>query len=350
MAEEAVEKGKALELALTQINKNHGKGTIMRMSDRAQVKVDVIPTGSISLDWITGIGGIPRGRIVEIYGPEASGKTTLALHIISEAQKQGGTVAFIDAEHALDVAYAERLGVNIDELLVSQPDDGEQALDIVELLVRSNAVDAVVVDSVAALVPRAELEGDMGDSRPGAQARLMSQAMRKLTAVTSKSNTCAIFINQTREKIGVMFGSPITTTGGHALKFYASMRMEVKPLSTIKDKNDVVGRRVRVKIVKNKLAPPFREIEFDVLFGKGICRSADVLDLATEWKIIDKSGSWLSYHGEKVGQGRENVRVFLEQNPEVFMRLEQEVRDKIEGVVPKSGGAHEEEAPADGEE
>src|SRR5438034_2035794 len=314
MADDRISKNKAIDMALTQIEKQFGKGSIMRLGDSSDwVGVATIPTGSISLDAALGIGGFPRGRVVEIFGPESSGKTTVALHAIAQAQKGGGSAAFIDAEHALDPKYAKMLGVNTDELLVSQPDSGEQALEIAEVLVRSGAIDILVIDSVAALVPKAELEGEMGDSLPGLQARLMSQALRKLTAIVSKSNTCMIFINQIREKIGVMFGSPETTTGGNALKFYASVRLDIRRIGAIKEGDQVVGNRTRVKIVKNKLAPPFREAEFDILYNQGISYEGDLLDLAVEKKLIEKSGTWFSYRGERLGQGRENAKQFLKE-------------------------------------
>ncbi len=333
MSKDSNGKEKALNLAMTQIERQFGKGSIMRLGDRARVQVDVIPTGSISLDYALGIGGVPRGRIVEIYGPESSGKTTLALHIIAEAQKLGGLAAFVDAEHALDPLYARKLGVDTVNLLVSQPDNGEQALEIVETLVRSGALDVVVVDSVAALVPRAELEGEMGDSHMGLQARLMSQALRKLTATVSKSNTCVIFINQLREKIGVMFGNPETTTGGRALKFYTSIRMDIRRIASIKDGPHVVGNRTRVKVVKNKLAPPFRECEFDIMYDQGISREGDLLDLAANLGIVQKSGTWFSFGEERLGQGRENVKRFLKDNPEFRDKLELQVREKL-GLTP----------------
>jgi recombination protein RecA len=321
---------KAIEVALTQIEKQFGKGSIMRLgSKQALVPVDVIPTGALSLDAALGVGGVPRGRVVEVYGPEASGKTTLALHLVAEAQKRGGMAAFVDAEHALDAKYANRLGVDVDNLLVSQPDYGEQALEIAEALVRSNAIDIIVIDSVAALVPRAELEGDMGDSMPGLQARLMSQALRKLTALVSKSKTCLVFINQIREKIGVMFGSPETTTGGRALKFYSSVRLDVRRIAAIKDADKVVGNRTRVKVVKNKMAPPFRDAEFDILYGEGISKEGDLLDLAVGLNLIEKSGSWYSFGGERIGQGRENARQFLVQNPDIYGKIEVELRKTL---------------------
>jgi recombination protein RecA len=316
---------KALELALGSIEKQYGKGAIMRLGEQDRVEVPAISTGSPSLDICLGVGGYPRGRIVEIFGPESSGKTTLTLHAIAECQKQGGIAAFIDAEHALDVSYAKKLGVNIDELLVSQPDHGEQALEIADMLVRSGAVDMVVIDSVAALVPKAEIEGEMGDSHVGLQARLMSQALRKLTATVHKSNCMLIFINQIRMKIGVMFGSPETTTGGNALKFYSSVRLDIRRVGTIKVGEDAVGNRTKVKVVKNKLAPPFMSCEFDIMFGKGISRSGDLLDLASELKIVEKSGAWYSYNGERIGQGRDNVRNYLEEHPEMMGAIEAKV-------------------------
>jgi len=335
MAKDNNEKLKAVNLAMTQIERQFGKGSIMRLGDKAIVQVDVIPTGSISLDYALGIGGVPRGRIVEIYGPESSGKTTLALHIIAEAQKSGGLAAFVDAEHALDPIYARKLGVDTVNLLVSQPDSGEQALEIVETLVRSGALDVVVIDSVAALVPRAELEGEMGDSHMGLQARLMSQALRKLTATVSKSNTCVIFINQLREKIGVMFGNPETTTGGRALKFYTSIRLDIRRIASIKEGPEMVGNRTRVKVVKNKLAPPFRECEFDIMYNEGISREGDLLDLAASLEIIQKSGTWYSFGEDRLGQGRENVKRFLRENPEFRDKIEALVREKL-GLVPKA--------------
>ncbi len=313
-----LERDKAIELALTQIEKQFGKGAIMRLgNDEALPDIAAIPTGSLSLDMALGVGGVPRGRVIEIFGPESSGKTTLALHIVAEAQKLGGIAAFIDAEHALDIGYARKLGVKTDDLLVSQPDTGEQALDITEMLVRSGAIDVLVIDSVAALVPKAEIEGDMGDSHMGLQARLMSQALRKLTGVISKSNCCVIFINQIRMKIGVMFGNPETTTGGNALKFYASVRMDIRKIASLKQGNDVIGSRTKVKVVKNKVAPPFKEVEFDILYGEGISREGDLLDLAVEKGIIEKSGAWFSYGKERIGQGRENSRIFLKDNAEM---------------------------------
>jgi recombination protein RecA len=323
------EKEKALGLAMSQIERQFGKGSIMRLGERVKINVDVIPTGSISLDYALGIWGIPRGRIIEIYGPESSGKTTLALHIIAEAQKLGGLAAFVDAEHALDPTYAKRLGVDTINLLVSQPDTGEQALEIVETLVRSGAIDVVVIDSVAALVPRAELEGEMGDSHMGLQARLMSQALRKLTATVSKSNTSVIFINQLREKIGIMFGNPETTTGGRALKFYTSIRLDIRRIASIKDAENTIGNRTRVKVVKNKMAPPFRESEFDIMYNEGISQVGDLLDLAAKLNIVQKSGTWYSFGEERLGQGRENVKSFLKDNPEFSQKIEDMVRKQL---------------------
>jgi recombination protein RecA len=321
------EKNKAVEMAMGQIEKQFGKGAIMRLGSEAQTAdVPIISTGSLSLDIATGIGGIPRGRVTEIYGPESSGKTTLALHTIAEAQKKGGLAAFIDAEHALDVVYANKLGVNCDELLVSQPDNGEQALEIVEILVRSGAMDVVVVDSVAALVPRAEIEGEMGDSHMGLQARLMSQALRKLTGTISKTHTSLIFINQIRMKIGVMFGNPETTTGGNALKFYASLRLDIRKVAAIKDGQEIIGNRTRVKVVKNKIAPPFKEAEFDIIYGEGISRVGDILDLGVAHDIVEKSGSWYSYGGDRIGQGRENAKVYLKEHPAIMGELETKIK------------------------
>ncbi len=319
-------KQKALGLALDQIEKQFGKGSIMRLGEAHRVQVECIPTGSLSLDLALG-GGIPKGRIVEVYGPESSGKTTLTLHAIAEAQKQGGTAAFIDAEHALDPAYAKRIGVNVESLLLSQPDNGEQALEIVETLVRSNAVDLIVVDSVAALVPRAEIEGEMGDAHMGLQARLMSQALRKLTGVISRSKVTVVFINQIRMKIGVMFGNPETTTGGNALKFYASVRMDIRRISQIKQGDEVIGNRCRVKVVKNKIAPPFREAEFDIMYNEGISRSGDVIDLATKYGIVEKSGAWFSYKDQKIAQGREAAKTYLRENPKVMEELAKKVTE-----------------------
>jgi recombination protein RecA len=327
------ERLKAIEMAVGQIEKQFGKGSIMRLGQKDAVyAVPAISTGSVSLDYALGIGGVPRGRVVEIFGPESSGKTTLTLQIIAEAQKLGGMAAFVDAEHALDAQYAKKLGVDLDNLLVSQPDNGEQALEIVEVLVRSGGVDVVVVDSVAALVPRAEIEGEMGEAQMGLQARLMSQALRKLTGVVSKSKTCLIFINQLREKIGVMFGNPETTTGGRALKFYSSVRIDIRRIGAIKDGDVVVGGRTRVKVVKNKVSPPFREAEFDVMYGEGISREGDLLDLAVDRKIVEKSGTWFAYGGDRLGQGRENVKQFLKENPPVFKAIEERVRKEL-GLV-----------------
>ncbi|MEE8209139.1 MAG: recombinase RecA [bacterium] len=322
-------KEKALELAFAQIEKQFGKGAVMRLGDEEIMKVPAIPTGSISLDAAIGVGGVPRGRVVEIYGPEASGKTTLALHIIAEAHRQGGIAAFIDAEHALDPSYAKALGVKMDELVVSQPDTGEQALEIVETLVRSGALDVVVIDSVAALVPKAEIDGEMGDAHMGLQARLMSQALRKLAGVISKSKTCVIFINQIRHKIGVMFGNPETTSGGNALKFYSSVRLDIRRLAPIKDGSDVLGNRCRVRVVKNKVAPPFREAEFDIMYGEGISKEGDLLDLAVSADLVRRSGSWFTYGEERIGQGRENAKRYLKENPEVTGKLEVKVRDTL---------------------
>ena len=327
------ERMKAVDLAVGQIEKQFGKGSIMRLGQRGPIQpIDAIPTGAISIDFAIGIGGLPRGRVTEIFGPESSGKTTLALQVIAEAQKLGGMAAFIDAEHALDAAYAQKLGIDLDNLLVSQPDNGEQALEIVEVLIRSGGVDVVVVDSVAALVPRAEIEGDMGEAQMGLQARLMSQALRKLTGVVSKSKTSLIFINQLREKIGVMFGNPETTTGGRAMKFYASVRLDIRRIASIKDGDVVVGGRTRVKVVKNKVAPPFREAEFDLMYGEGISRTGDLIDLAVDRRIIEKSGAWFAYGGERLGQGRENAKQFLKENPEVCKAIEDRVRREL-GLV-----------------
>ena len=333
------QKIKALDAALMQIEKQYGKGAVMKLGDPAsRMEVETIPTGSLSLDIALGLGGIPRGRIVEIYGPESSGKTTVTLHMIAEVQKQGGIAGFIDAEHALDPVYAKNIGVDIDNLYISQPDSGEQALEITETMVRSGAIDIVVVDSVAALVPKAEIDGDMGDSHVGLQARLMSQALRKLTAVISKSNCTVVFINQLREKVGVMFGNPETTTGGRALKFYSSVRLDVRRIEAIKQSGDVVGNCTRVKVVKNKVAPPFREAEFDIMFGKGISRSGDILDLAANCDVVNKSGAWYNYEGNKIGQGRENTKAWLEQNPEVLEEIGRKVREHY-GLIPKDEAA-----------
>ncbi|MDH4231235.1 MAG: recombinase RecA [Nitrospirota bacterium] len=320
------DKLKALEMAISQIEKNFGKGSIMRLGEESTVEgIQAIPTGSLTLDIATGIGGLPRGRVVEIYGPESSGKTTLALNAVAQAQAAGGTAAFVDAEHALDIHYAKKIGVNVEDLLISQPDTGEQALEVTEYLVRSGALDVIVIDSVAALVPKAEIEGDMGDSLPGLQARLMSQALRKLTASISKSNTTVIFINQIRMKIGVMFGSPETTTGGNALKFYSSMRLDIRKIENIKDNQEIIGGRVRVKIVKNKMAPPFRQAEYDIFFNHGISREGEIVDLGVEKGIIEKSGAWYSYGGSRIGQGRENVKEFLKGNPTVVAEIENKI-------------------------
>lgn len=325
------DKLKALDAAISQIEKQYGKGSIMKLGDNsAHMNVETIPTGSLSLDIALGLGGLPKGRVIEIYGPESSGKTTVALHAVAEVQKRGGIAGFIDAEHALDPAYAKNIGVNIDELYISQPDCGEQALEITETMVRSGAVDIVIVDSVAALVPKAEIDGDMGDSHVGLQARLMSQALRKLTAVISKSNCIVIFINQLREKVGVMFGNPETTTGGRALKFYSSVRMDVRRIESLKQAGEVVGNRTRVKIVKNKVAPPFKEAEFDIMFGKGISKEGDILDLAADCGIIVKSGAWYAYNGDKIGQGRENAKTYLRENPLVCEEVEAKVREKFQ--------------------
>jgi recombination protein RecA len=331
------ERLRAVEMAVGQIEKQFGKGAIMRLGQKdAIAAIPAISTGAVSLDYALGIGGVPRGRVVEIYGPESSGKTTLTLQIIAEAQKLGGMAAFVDAEHALDAQYAKKLGVDLDNLLVSQPDNGEQALEIVEVLVRSGGVDVVVIDSVAALVPRAEIDGEMGEAQMGLQARLMSQALRKLTGVVSKSKTCLIFINQLREKIGVMFGNPETTTGGRALKFYASVRIDIRRIGAIKDGESVVGGRTRVKVVKNKVAPPFREAEFDIMYGEGISREGDLLDLAVERKIVEKSGTWFAFSGERLGQGRENVKQFLKDNPAIFKTIEDRVRTELGLGVPEA--------------
>ena len=323
------EKRKALDAAMSQIEKQFGKGSVMKLGEYKAMEIEAIPTGALGLDIALGIGGVPRGRIIEVYGPESSGKTTLALHIVSEAQKMGGEAAFIDAEHALDPVYAKKIGVDIDNLIVSQPDTGEQALEITEALVRSGALDVIVVDSVAALVPKAEIDGDMGDSHMGLQARLMSQALRKLAGAVNKTKTVIIFINQLREKIGVMFGNPETTTGGRALKFYASVRMDIRKIENIKQNGEVVGNRARVKVVKNKVAPPFREAEFDIVYGQGISKAGNILDMAVNLDIIEKAGSWFSYNGAKIGQGRENVKQYLIDNPEVMEEVEKKVRDNF---------------------
>lgn len=320
-------KTEALKVALAQIEKAHGKGSVMKLGDRDRVDIETVSTGSISLDIALGVGGYPKGRVIEIYGPESSGKTTLTLHAIAEAQRAGGTCAFIDAEHALDPIYARKLGVNLDDLIVSQPDTGEQALEIADTLIRSGAIDLIVVDSVAALVPRAEIEGEMGDSHVGLQARLMSQALRKLTASISKSNSTIIFINQIRMKIGVMFGSPETTTGGNALKFYASVRLDIRRVGSIKDKEDIIGNQTRIKVVKNKVAPPFKVIDVDILYGEGISKVGEIVDLGVKAEIIEKSGSWFSYGGERIGQGRENVKQYLKDHPETAQAIEKRIRD-----------------------
>ncbi len=329
MADDRTERNRAIDMAIASIEKQFGKGSIMRLGEKKVMDVPAISTSCLSLDAAIGIGGVPRGRIVEIYGPESGGKTTLALHIVSQAQKASGVAAYIDAEHAMDAQYAKKLGVNVDDLFISQPDSGEQALEIAEALVRSGGVDVLVIDSVAALVPRAELEGEMGDSLPGLQARLMSQALRKLTAVVARSNTCLIFINQIREKIGVMFGNPETTSGGRALKFYSSVRLEIRRTSTIKDGDSMVGNRTKVKVVKNKVAPPFKEAEFDIMYGEGISREGDLLDLAVENKIVEKSGAWFSFKGERLGQGRENAKNLIKSDREVAIRIEGEVRSAL---------------------
>ena len=341
------EKKKALEAALGQIEKQFGKGSVMKLGENAKLNIDAIPTGALSLDIALGIGGVPRGRIVEVFGPESSGKTTVALHMIAEAQKLGGEAAFIDAEHALDPVYAKALGVDIDNLIVSQPDTGEQALEIAEALVRSGAIDIIVVDSVAALVPKAEIEGDMGDAHVGLQARLMSQALRKLAGVLNKSNTVAIFINQLREKVGIMFGNPEVTPGGRALKFYASVRLDVRRIETLKNNGEMVGNRTRVKVVKNKVAPPFREAEFDIVYGKGISKEGDILDIAVNLDIIEKSGSWFSYKGNRIGQGRENVKQYLIDNPDVCKEIEKKVRENYDAAFDKSLGENIEKVEDD---
>lgn len=327
------DKKKALDAALAQIEKQYGKGSVMKLGDSsANMNIEVIPTGSLSLDIALGLGGVPRGRIIEVFGPESSGKTTVALHIVAEIQKRGGIAGFIDAEHALDPVYAKNIGVNIDDLYISQPDCGEQALEITETMVRSGAVDVIIVDSVAALVPKAEIDGEMGDSHMGLHARLMSQALRKLTAVVSKTNCVVIFINQLREKVGVVFGNPEVTTGGRALKFYASVRMDVRRIDTLKMGGEIVGNRTRVKVVKNKVAPPFKEAEFDIMFGKGISREGDILDLAVANDIVDKSGAWYAYMGDKIGQGRENAKAFLAENPAICSEIDEKIREKL-GLV-----------------
>lgn len=330
--EKAPDRSKALESALSQIERAFGKGSIMKMTGQDVIDVEVVSTGSLGLDMALGIGGLPRGRVIEIYGPESSGKTTLALQVIAEAQKLGGTCAVVDAEHALDPSYARKLGCNVDELLISQPDTGEQALEIVDTLVRSGAIDVLVIDSVAALVPRAELEGDMGDSHMGLQARLMSQALRKITGSISRSNTIVIFINQIRQKIGVMFGNPETTTGGNALKFYASVRIDIRRIGAIKDKEEIIGNQTRIKIVKNKMAAPFRQVEFDILYGEGISKTGEIIDLGVKAELIEKSGSWYSYDGQRIGQGRENARTFLKENPAIADKIEAGIRSQAKVV------------------
>ncbi|HYE64842.1 MAG TPA: recombinase RecA [Pyrinomonadaceae bacterium] len=350
MAENRIgaDRGKAIEAALLNIEKKFGKGSIMRLGEREVSDVSAISTTSLSLDAAVGVGGIPRGRIIEIFGPESSGKTTLALHVVAEAQKAGGVAAYIDAEHAMDSEYAGKLGVDIDQLLISQPDSGEQALEIAEALVRSNGIDVIVIDSVAALVPRAELDGEMGDSLPGLQARLMSQALRKLAAIVAQSNTCFIFINQIREKIGVMFGSPETTTGGRALKFYASLRLDIRRIGSIKDGDRVVGNRTKVKVAKNKVAPPFRECEFDIMYGEGISREGDLIDLGVANRIIEKSGAWFSYKGERLGQGRENAKQALKENAELRERVQNDVKVALGITVHAAQEEPEAEAPTTG--
>ena len=332
------DKQKALDAAILKLEKDFGKGTVMKLGDAgANVSVEPVPTGALSLDIALGLGGVPKGRVIEVYGPESSGKTTVTLHMIAEVQKRGGIAGFIDAEHALDPVYAKNIGVNIDELYISQPDSGDQALEIAETMVRSGAMDIIVIDSVAALVPKQEIEGDMGDSHVGLQARLMSQAVRKLTPVISKSNCVVIFINQLREKVGVMFGNPETTTGGRALKFYASVRMDVRRIETLKQNGEMVGNRTRIKIVKNKIAPPFKEAEFDIMFGKGISKEGDILDLATKLDLVNKSGAWYAYNGDKIGQGRENAKIYLGQHPEIMEELEEKIRAHyhLDGSVEK---------------
>ena len=343
MSSENAEKRKALEAALGQIEKQFGKGSVMKLGEYTTMNVEAIPTGALSLDVALGIGGIPRGRIIEVFGPESSGKTTLTLHMIAEAQKMGGEAAFIDAEHALDPVYAKHLGVDIDNLIVSQPDTGEQALEIAEALVRSGALDIIVVDSVAALVPKAEIDGDMGDSHIGLQARLMSQALRKLAGAINKSKCVIVFINQLREKVGVMFGNPETTPGGRALKFYSSVRLDIRKIENLKQDGEVIGNRARVKIVKNKVAPPFREAEFDIIYGKGISKEGNIVDLAVNLDIIEKSGSWFSYNGNKIGQGRENVKKFLIENPEIMAEVEKKIRENVSKAFEKSLGEDSEE-------
>ena len=343
MGNENPDKKKALEVAMGQIEKQFGKGSVMKLGEFQAMNIEAIPTGALGLDIALGIGGVPRGRIVEIYGPESSGKTTLALHIIAEAQKMNGEAAFIDAEHALDPVYAKHLGVDIDNLIVSQPDTGEQALEITEALIRSGALDVIVVDSVAALVPKAEIDGDMGDSHIGLQARLMSQALRKLAGAINKSKTVLIFINQLREKVGIMFGNPETTTGGRALKYYSSVRLDIRKIENIKQDGEVVGNRARVKVVKNKVAPPFREAEFDIVYGKGISKEGNILDIGVNLDIVEKSGSWFSYNGERIGQGRENVKKYMKEHPEMMAEIEEKIRAKFSEAFEKSLGDEEEE-------
>lgn len=327
------DRSRALDAALLQIEKQFGKGAVMKLGERALMDIEVIPTGALTLDLALGVGGVPKGRVVEIYGPESSGKTTVALHIVAESQKKGGTAAFIDAEHALDPAYAAKIGVNIDELIISQPDTGEQALEITEALVRSGAIDVIVIDSVAALVPKAEIDGEMGDSHMGLQARLMSQALRKLTGVISKSNTVCIFINQLREKVGVMFGNPETTTGGRALKFYASVRLDVRRVESLRNGTEIIGNHTRVKVVKNKVAPPFKEAEFDIIYGEGISKEGCIVDLGVSKDIIEKSGSWFSYNGQRIGQGKDNTRTYLKENPEIRDEIEAKIRASLAPVA-----------------
>jgi recombination protein RecA len=342
-----MDKSKALDAALSQIERHFGKGSIMRLGKRERVEIETIPSGSLGLDIALGTGGLPRGRVVEIYGPESSGKTTLALHAVAEAQKRGGTCAFVDAEHALDPTYARKLGVNIDDLLISQPDAGEQALEIADTLVRSGAVDILVIDSVAALVPRAELDGEMGDVQPGSQARLMSQALRKLTASISRSNTMVIFINQIRMKIGVMYGSPETTTGGNALKFYASVRLDIRRIGAIKERDEVIGNQTRVKVVKNKLAPPFKQVEFDIMYGEGISKTGELIDLGVKAGVVEKSGAWFSYDSQRIGQGRENAKAFLKQNPEMAAKIEAAIRQNAGLIAEQILGPTEEDDESD---
>jgi recombination protein RecA len=342
----SMDKSKALSAALSQIERQFGKGSVMKLGKSDKIEIEAVSSGSLGLDIALGIGGLPRGRIVEIFGPESSGKTTLALHCVAEAQKKGGICAFIDAEHALDPVYARKLGVNIDELLISQPDHGEQALEIADTLVRSGAVDVLIIDSVAALVPRAELEGEMGDALPGLQARLMSQALRKLTASISKSNTMVIFINQIRMKIGVMYGSPETTTGGNALKFYASVRLDIRRIGAIKERDEVIGNQTRVKVVKNKLAPPFKQVEFDIMYGEGVSKTGEILDLGVKAGVVEKSGAWFSYDSQRIGQGRENAKTFLKANPDVMAKLEASIRQNSGLIAEQILGGEKEEGDA----